>query len=130
MLFNKGSLTYDNIKNIFSGKDGKGVINIDNFFGETTNYSPNGVGAIESIYAQKNIVNKIVDGGLSTYNYDIQPLHPSLWVEDLGRDVANWLAANTDGSRTSFEIFESGSKAEITALLKVYNTAYDRSFTT
>ena len=130
MLFNKGSLTYDNIKNIFNGKDGKGVINIDNFYSETTDYSSNGVGVIESIYAQKDIVNKIADGGLGSYNYSIQQIHPSLWVEDLGSKVASWLTANTDGSRTAFEIFESGTKAEITALLKVYNTAYDTSFST
>ena len=129
MLFDKGSLTYDNVKNIFSGKDGKGVVNIDHFFGETTDYSANGSGAIEKVFAGKNILKQYYNYESSGQN-NIQEVGLTLWIEDLGMDVANWLSANTDGTKTSFEIFETGTKDEINALLKVYNTVYDKTFTT
>ena len=129
MIFNKGSLTYDNVKKIFSGKDGKGVINIDHVFSETTSYSTNGTGSIEYIYAGKDLQKQTYNSGLEN-NKNVQRLYTSLWVEDLGQEVASWLSANTDGSKTSFEIFETGTKDEINALLKVYNTVYDKNFST
>ena len=130
MIFNKDSFTVSNVQSIFSGNDGKGVINIDNVFAESDYYSPNGTGRIEHIYAGKDILKQV-------YNYEsggdktIQELYTSYWVEDLGQDVANWLSTYSNGkyaNKTAFDVFENGSKDEVAALLKVYNTAYDTTF--
>lgn len=126
-ILEKGSLNYSNVKNIFSGKDGKGVINIDNFFSTSTSYATNGTGVIENVYAAKNILKQCYNSRLENNN-NVQQLTMSYWLEDLGQKVASWLTANTDGTKTTFEIFETGTKDEVNALLKVYNTVYDKNF--
>ena len=131
MLFDKGAFNATNIRNILSGNEGKGVINIDNFFKESDSWYPKGDGNIEYIYASKNILKQCYKDGI--YNDNQYMLRPSYWLEDLGQDVANWLATYGDGkyaNSSAFDVLQGDNTKDINALLKVYNTVYDKNFST
>ncbi len=134
MIFNKGSLTASNMKNIISGKNGTGVINIDHFFkgngGET--YAT-GDGNIERIYAAKDLNTQI-------YNYDsggaekIQNIIAEGWIHQVCEQVSNWLSTYSNGKyadSTALDVIQTGSTADINAMLKVYNgITYTKTYAT
>ncbi|MCR4881647.1 MAG: hypothetical protein K6A44_06835 [bacterium] len=124
MIFNKGSLTSANITNIFKGKNGQGVINIDNFFED----GEGGDGIIESIVTGNNIMTQL-------YNYEsggygkIQNVDLDSWVGQICEKVSSWLSTYSNGKyadKTAFDVISRGNKTDINAMLKVYNSVtYD-----
>lgn len=119
MIFNKGSLTKANITNIVKGKDGKGVININNFFDETAGNSiyTNGTGEITYIYDSND--QSIISEG---------------WIYQMCEQVSGWLSSYGNGKyagMSSLDVIEGGNTKDINAMLKVYNSiTYDKTFTT
>ena len=114
-IFNKNSLTLNNLINYFFNSTFNGVIEIDDYFEKDSSgssvYSENQYGYIENINAKDN------KGSYVGIDMDS-------WINQVAGEVANWLNDHGYGSTADVidEAILSGYTSDINSLLKVYQT--------
>lgn len=118
MIFNKKSLTADNIKKMFDGDaatDTQGVISINKFF-KNSGYD---YGYMENFTVSNNFLNNV-------YNYlkggykKVGEIDTEDWLSEVKERVSAWLVDN--GYDTAFDVINSGTDKDINAMLKVYQS--------
>ena len=118
MIFNKKSLTADNIKKMFDGDDTtdtQGVISINKFF---TN-SGYDYGYMENFTVSNNFLNNV-------YNYlkggykKVGEIDTEDWLSEVKESVSAWLVDN--GYDSAFDVINNGTDKDINAMLKVYQS--------
>ena len=118
MIFNKKSLTADNIKKMFDDDDTtdtQGVISINKFF---TN-SGYDYGYMENFTVSNNFLNNV-------YNYlkggykKVGEIDTEDWLSEVKESVSAWLVDN--GYDSAFDVINSGIDKDINAMLKVYQS--------
>lgn len=123
MIFNKKSLTADNIKKMFDGDDTtdtQGVISINKFF-KNSGYD---YGYMENFTVSNNFLNNV-------YNYlkggykKVGEIDTEDWLSEVKESVSAWLTSYADGKydgKTAFDVINSGIDKDINAMLKVYQS--------
>lgn len=123
MIFNKKSLTADNIKKMFDGNDTtdtQGVISINKFF-KNSGYD---YGYMENFTVSNNFLNNV-------YNYlkggykKVGEIDTEDWLSEVKESVSAWLTSYADGKydgKTAFDVINSGIDKDINAMLKVYQS--------
>lgn len=113
----KKSLTAKNLKNILSGKNGTGVLNINNYFeaksSEDSYYTAGSGNA--TVFASKTVV----DNRINDYIYwwkDIVSIENL--VSSISADVASWLTQK--GYTDSLDVMDRGSSKDVAKLLSFY----------
>jgi len=121
IIFNKGSLTASNVKNLLSGKDAKGIIDIDNFWVSKDGGLAPGTGYLDGIAVSTNFVKNMTNFTKGGYKKFYQ-IDTNVLVNNIGYKVAEWLNKNGKYS-DSFDALQNGSKSEVNQLLKIYQGA-------
>ena len=123
MIFNKKSLTADNIKKMFDGDDTtdtQGVISINKFF-KNSGYD---YGYMENFTVSNNFLNNV-------YNYlkggykKVGEIDTEDWLSEVKESVSAWLTSYADGKydgKTAFDVISEGTDKDIISLLKVYQS--------
>ena len=123
MIFNKKSLTADNIKKMFdsdAATDTQGVISINKFF-KNSGYD---YGYMENFTVSNNFLNNV-------YNYlkggykKVGEIDTEDWLSEVKESVSAWLTSYADGKydgKTAFDVISEGTDKDINAMLKVYQS--------
>ncbi len=106
-VFNKKSLTLNNINRLFREQDVGGLIQIDGYFEENSENNHDPYGYIENINIKDNSGKNYVSANIDS------------WIQGISQDVASWMSDHSAYSST-IDVFNQGNKADINSLLKVY----------